>query len=103
MVKRRSYSRKRKRTYRKPTPAILPLMGLAARPVEYLGFAMNGRAADIPKIALTHYTGFQDGKLRPDAGKILAATYGPILLGIAGHKIAARLGVNRMLPRGINL
>jgi hypothetical protein len=55
-------------------------------------------------LAMVKLTGYdplsQSDKFKPE---YLARTYGPILMGVVVHKVASRMGVNRVIPKWIPL
>lgn len=97
--RRRLYSRAR-RTWRRPKPTVSlavvgGLMPLAARAIDgYKGNGLYG-VGDAILSGLTGFSSF-DKKWHAD---IMAGNLGPIVAGVVVHKVAGRLGVNRMLAK----
>jgi len=84
--------------------SILVLLGAAVPPVmtAYKGYQENAPWENTMDKVQRMYTGysFRFNEFRPAD---LLKGWGPIFLGAVGHKLAVMAGVNRYLPKGINL
>jgi len=79
------------------TIPILPIVGIAAAPVTgyAIGYALQGDWVS----AVKQLGGFAG--IRADNGQfnfgVLMQNMGPVVIGMVMHKLASKLGVNRML------
>lgn len=103
-TRRRYYPRKKKRRRAKRKLPLLPIVGVIATPAvtQTIQAAMAGDFARIPT-KLGYLVGLNDsGKFE---SRILIENMVPIVAGVAGHKIANMLGINRIfnnLPSPLN-
>lgn len=109
--RRRSYSRKRRRRGPRTIP-VLPMLSLAPpiiRAAEWIKDPLaagdfKGVAYNAAYSLLKDFAGYDLNENRWTGGNMFQ-TYGAMIAGYAGHKIATMLGVNRIfarLPRPLN-
>jgi len=94
MAKYRKKKGRRSGSKKLPVAVIVPM----AIPVVEAGKALMSGQYDTARYIVSGV----DGSGRFNAGRLIE-TYGPLAAGVVVHKVANRVGVNRMIPKWVPL
>jgi len=80
---------------------LLPLIGAAGGSADAIGSALNGKYDQAKDEITRNWTGYNPSRKEFEFRKMTGLA--GLLVGAAGSKLMSKLGINQMLPKGINL